>query len=552
VPPVPEAAPRPAEGPKSIASFIDSLTTHDAGFEVVVGQARILTTKEDIAAPGKPAALVAVGDPSVINVNVLNSRQVRVYGHRIGVSDLSITTSDNRTYSFDIRVVADLDVLRAQLHAVFPDAALKVAQIRDAIVVEGQARDTAQVQSILAAIRGYLTSLTAAQSTRIRPTGGAPTRPMPAATSPLGETPPPPVPAGVPVPVLGPEAVQGLSTELTVPIPQIINLIRVPGSQQVLLKVRVAELNRTAMREIGADWLIRDRDTGTIAGTQIGGTFIHANGTIGDADRGGIISQATTLFGIFEPSEFQFFLSALRKNNLLRILAEPDLVALNGHQANFLAGGEFPVPVTQGGGGAVPTVTVQFQPFGVQLAFVPFILDGDVIRLTVDPSVSSIDFTLGTVLVPGGTPVPGLDVRNAHTVVEMRPGQTLAIAGLLQLTLDGNTNRIPGLGDLPILGPFFSNTTGDRIEKELVVLVTPYLVEPMNADQKVPTPGDDVKTPTDFEFYLLNRIEGHTATDFRATTDYDWAQDMLRCYLKMHQDHVYGPQGFSDGIPGPR
>jgi pilus assembly protein CpaC len=435
----------------------------------------------------------------------------------------------------------------------FPDASLKLAQIRDHIVVEGQARDTAQVQNILATIRAYLASLTAAQAARVRGTAaparaGSPPSPMLPAETP--STPPAP---GVPVPVVGPEAAPALTTEVTVPIPQVINLIRVPGSQQVLLKVRVAELNRTAMREIGADWLIRDPDTHTIVGTQIGGTVIHANGTLaGLTDRGGILSTSTTLFGIFEPSEFQFFLSALRKNSLLRILAEPDLVALNGHEASFLAGGEFPVPVTQGGGGAVPTVTVQFQEFGVRLGFLPFILDGDVIRLTVDPEVSSIDFTLGTVLVPGGTPVPGLDTRKAHTVVEMRPGQTLAIAGLLQLTMDGTTSRIPGLGDLPILGPFFSNTTGDRIEKELVVLVTPYLVEPMNADQKAPTPGDDVKTPTDFEFYLLNRIEGRTGTDFRATTDYDGAENILRCYLKLHQEHVCGPQGFCDGSPGPR
>src|SRR5207244_2866669 len=164
---------------------------------------------------------------------------------------------------------------------------------------------------------------------------------------------------------------------------------------------------------------------------------------------------------------------------------------------------------------------------------VPFILDDDTIRLTVDPEVSSIDPALGTILVPGGSPVPGLNTRKAHTTVELHTGQTLAIAGLLQLTLDGQTSRIPGLGDLPILGPFFSNTTGDRIEKELVVLVTPYLVEPMNPEQVPPTPGDEVKTPKDLEFYLLNRIEGRTHDDWRATTEYDDALHVLRCFMKL-------------------
>ena len=154
-----------------------------------------------------------------------------------------------------------------------------------------------------------------------------------------------------------------------------------------------------------------------------------------------------------------------------------------------------PVPQVSAAGVA-PTITVRFREFGVRLGFVPYILDGDIIRLTVAPEVSNIDFTIAVTLVAGGSPVPGLNTRKAQTTVELREGQTLAIAGLLQLTLNGKTDRIPGLGDLPIIGPFFSNTTSERIEKELVVLVTPYLVEPMNHDQVPPTPGDEVKGPT--------------------------------------------------------
>jgi pilus assembly protein CpaC len=177
---------------------------------------------------------------------------------------------------------------------------------------------------------------------------------------------------------------------------------------------------------------------------------------------------------------------------------------------------------------------------------VSYILDGDVIRLTVDPVVSAPDFAVATTLVPGGSPVPGLSIRSAHTTVEMRQGQTLAIAGLLQLTLDGTTKRIPGLGDLPVLGPFFSNTTSNRVEKELIILVTPYLVEPMNPDQVPHCPGDEVKAPNDLEFYFLNRLEGRTGKDWRATTEYDDALHVLRCCLKLHKDHVQGPFGFGD------
>jgi pilus assembly protein CpaC len=184
--------------------------------------------------------------------------------------------------------------------------------------------------------------------------------------------------------------------------------------------------------------------------------------------------------------------------------------------------------------------------FGVSLDFLPHILDDGLIRLTVDPEVSQPDFAVATTLVAGGSPVPGLNTRRAHTTVELHEGQTLAITGLMQLTLDGTTARIPGLGDLPILGPFFSNTTGDRTEKELIVLVTPYLVEPMNPDQVPPSPGDEVKEPNDLEFYLLNRIEGRTGVDFRSTTHYDDALGVVRCLLRLHDHNVIGPKGYRE------
>jgi pilus assembly protein CpaC len=231
---------------------------------------------------------------------------------------------------------------------------------------------------------------------------------------------------------------------------------------------------------------------------------------------------------------------------MLKILAEPNLVALHGHAASFLAGGEFPVPVPQvSAGGASPTITVRFKEFGVKLGFIPYILDGDSIRLSVAPEVSNIDFTIATTLVAGGSPVPGLNTRKARTTVELRQGQTLAIAGLMQLELNGQTERIPGVGDLPIIGPFFSNTSTGRVEKELVVLVTPYLVEAMTKDQVPPTPGDDVKEPNDLEFFLLNRIEGRTGKDFRATTAWDDPLGLVR-QLNLERRCMSGPSGYSD------
>jgi pilus assembly protein CpaC len=329
----------------------------------------------------------------------------------------------------------------------------------------------------------------------------------------------------------------------------------VPGSQQVLLKVRVAELNRSAARQIGVNFLGVDPATGAIVGTQIANP-VTASGTIGSTGGGGAarglvgmaqapVTTATTVFGIFQDANFEFTLNALRRNSMLRVLAEPNLVALSGHPATFLAGGEFPVPVPQAGSaGAAATITVQFREFGVRLSFVPLVLGDEVIRLSVAPEVSAIDFAVATTLVAGGSPVPGLTTRRAQTTVELRQGQTLAIAGLLQLSLDGSTARIPGLGDLPILGPFFSNTTSNRVEKELVVLVTPYLVEPMARDQVPPVPGDEVKEPNDLEFYFLSRIEGRTGKDFRSTTAWD---DPLRLFrlIQLERKYIDGSCGFS-------
>jgi pilus assembly protein CpaC len=301
-----------------------------------------------------------------------------------------------------------------------------------------------------------------------------------------------------------------------------------------MLKVQVAELSRSGMREIGADIFVKNADNRL--GTQIGGALVSLSGLALGTD--------STFFGIFDGGDFQFVLNALRENQLATILAEPTLVAMTGHEASFLAGGEFPVPVPQSSGIGATTTTIEYKEYGVLLNFLPFIQDDDVIRLTVTPEVSNIDPTVATTLVVGGDPVPGLFTRRVSTTVEMRQGQTLAMAGLLQVTLDAQTQRIPFLGDLPYIGPFFQNTTHDRTEKELLVMVTPYLVSPMNHDEVPPLPGADIKDPTDCEFYFNGRIEGLTTEPFRTTTMWKNLQVHM---LHLDEKNVCGPVGFSDG-----
>ena len=574
-PVAPDLPPLPRELPASIAqaprgnaamvvpnNYFESPDTKVATLDVKLGQGRVVVLKESLNAPGAGQPVLAIGDPSVADFVVLGARQLRIVGRRLGTTDLSVTNSDGKTYSIEIHVVADLDPLRKQLKQVFPSASLKLSQILDQVIIEGEARDTRQVVQILQSVGAYIQSQSAASASTPKTTSAGPPPPPNAAGAQGNAMAGPGAQAGAPASQDAPQPDSPAPAGGATP-PTIVNLIRVPGSQQVLLKVRIAELNRDAFRQVGGNLLGVDRRSGSILGTQVGGSNVAAIGAvntgsatpaplfkgpnyslIGSATEGA--SGVTTFFGILQQGNLEFLLSALRRTSMLKILAEPNLMALNGQQASFLAGGEFPVPVPQvSASGVAPTITVQFKKFGVQLDFLPTILEGDVVRLTVDPVVSTIDFTIGATLVAGGSPVPGLNTRQAHTTVELQPGQTLAIAGLLQLTLNGQTNRIPGLGDLPILGPFFSNTTNERIEKELVVLVTPYLVEPMSQHQIPPGPGDEVGTPTDFEFYFLNRIESRNGLDWRSTTEYP-DPFFIQRYIQMERKNVHGPSGFSD------
>ncbi len=553
---VPQLVPRDSEGARPeeqvrrimprgdtpIGSFVESLKGNDAAIEVVVGQGRILTLKRPISTP-QAAGVVAVGDPNLVDFEVLpNPQMIRLFVKRAWVTDLSVTTGDGQAFSFEIRVTYDLDLFRAQLAQVFPDAKVNLAQIRNHIVVEGQARSTVQVQQIIQTVQYYLSSASA------NTVSGSSNSGTPAPAGPPGNDPNVQQPAPGTTPTAGSNLSQVNNATADTPggtaTGQVINLLQVPTSQQVMLKVKIAELNRTALRQIGADIYGVSPGSGNIFGTNLGASTAQALATLG---MGGLTGTANTAnatgstgIGIFPSSDFEIIFKALRKNSLLNILAEPNLIAMSGHRASFLAGGQFPVPVPQGAGGVTNNVTIQFKDFGVQLDFVPVVLDDERVRLSVTPEVSSIDQSLGTTLVAGGLPVPGLNTRRATTTVELRQSQTLAIAGLLQVQLDAQTARIPGLGDLPYLGPMFRNNSHNRVEKELVVMVTPYLVEPAECNEIPPLPGTLIQDPDDLEFYLMGRIQGRTGQPYRATNNWD---DPRRIMLEKR--YLHGATGYS-------
>ena len=521
------------EAPRDPRDLIESLSGTDGRMEVILGQGRLLSLNQRLATVERDGAIIALGDPSVVDFEVIGLTRIRLTGLRIGTTDLSLTTADGLSRSIEIHVVADLRTLQARLETVFPDASVTVTQISDHVVLRGQARSAAQVQAIYQTTAAWLKSVQSSQSHRVSPgTVGAAGSQNAAAVAGSdaaanGET----VRTAEPRLRVSADTIEG----------QVINLLTVPGSQQVMLKVQIAELNRTALRRLGASFLFTDGQAviGSNAGSSNPG-FPFLGGT--SSRVGGVIVEGS--------GSLAYIVDAMRANQVLKILAEPTLISYSGHEATFLAGGEFPVPVPQSsgasGGSGVGTnmVTVQFKEFGVKLGFLPQILDGERIRLTVTPEVSSIDRTLGTTLVAGGDPVPGLNTRRSTTTMEMMPGQTLAMAGLLQLTMTNETRRLPGLGDLPVLGPFFSNNSGERTEKELIVMVTPYLVEPVEETETGLLPGEDVHEPNDLEFYLLGRVEGRTGTDFRSTAAWDDPMNLVG-KMKLHRKYLSGPSGYS-------
>lgn len=551
LPSVPLREPRPAEGDEvnqrwqtevptntpPIARFVEPLRGNDAVIPLVVGQARLLTLRTDLTSE-RGKGVIAVADPSIVDFDILpNPRLIRLTARRAGVTDLSIVSADGEIYNFEIEVTYDLDLLNAQMKQIYPDLQLRLFQLREHLVVEGQVRSIRQADQVLNTLELILRSLQLPSSSRTRDTN-SPQRGRadsvvprhgrsPVSTMPQGEDPP------VTYDESAYEAQRAADMEadhesgvrpivhVATPTPQIINLLRVPGVHQVMLRVQIAELNRTALRTIGMDWNV-GFNAGSFLETLVGG-------------------PSTSVAGVFPSADLEFVLRALRQNALLSVLAEPNLVAMSGQKASFLAGGEFPIPVPQNVGGGT-TVTIEFKQFGVQLDFVPYILEDETIRLTVSPEESSPDFASAVEI--DGYFVPGINTRRASTTVEMRPGQTLALAGLLRVSVDANTRRIPGLGDLPYIGPLFSNTTHSRQEKELVVLVTPYLVSPMNPDAVPHLPTDGLTDPNDLEFYFLNRIEGRTGREFQATREWDdpWG---LRHWMHLEQSGSCGPVGFS-------
>ena len=404
-------------------STANQVTPGAAPLRVMVGKSLLINTTERLKR-------VSVTDPSVADALVVTPTQVLVNGLAPGEVSLLIWDELERSRSFDLRVDVDITAASEEMHRLFPDEQISVTPSRNAIVISGHVttEDVAK----------HAGALASAYSKNV-----------------------------VNVLTFGPV-----------------------GAEEVLLEVKFAEVDRTALTQLGLN-LFSTGAGNSISGIttgQFGGTKI---GTINDTTAGsGPLTSSTTLSDLlnlyfFDPQiHLGGVIKALEGKNLLQILAEPNLVAVNGKEASFLAGGEFPFPVVQPGAGGISTVTVQFREFGVRLKFTPVIQPNGNIHLHVVPEVSTLDFA--NAVSVSGTTIPAISTRKADTEFELQDGQSFVIAGLMDNRVTDIYNKVPWLGDVPIIGNFFKSKSAQKSNSELMVLCTVRRISPSTQPPKGP------------------------------------------------------------------
>ncbi len=397
-----------------------STTTAPApGQTVTAGAAplRVMVGKSLLINTTERLKRVSVTDPSVADALVVTPTQVLVNGLAPGEVSLLIWDELERSRSFDLRVDVDITAASEEMHRLFPDEQINVTPSRSAIVLSGHVT-TEDVSK-------HAGSLASAYSKNV-----------------------------VNVLTFGPV-----------------------GADEVLLEVKFAEVDRTALTQLGIN--IFSTGAGNTIGTVQTGQFGGVKpGPISDpaTSNTSTISDALNLFFFNPQVHLGTVIKALQSKNLLQILAEPNLVAVNGKEASFLAGGEFPFPVVQPGAGGIATVTVQFREFGVRLRFTPVIQPNGSIHLHVVPEVSTLDFA--NAVTVSGTTIPAISTRKADTEFELQDGQSFVIAGLMDNRVTNLGNKVPWLGDVPILGNFFKSKSAQKSNSELMVLCTVRRVAP--------------------------------------------------------------------------
>ena len=413
-------------------------------------------------------AELSIANPAIADISSLSDRTIYVLGKAPGLTTLTLLDANGRLITnVNVRVSADISEFKERLRQILPGEKIEVRTANDGIVMSGVVSSSQKLQRALDLAERYAEG-------------------------------------------------------------RVSNLMSVGGIQQVMLKVRFAEMSRSVSKALSAslalDGSILSGDVGVNGGT-LGtvtsggiGTSLGGDVPVGNDDSGAI------LFG-FNSGNVQIglLLEALETKGVARTLAEPNLVALSGQEANFLAGGEFPVPVAQSEG----VTTVEFKPFGVQLNFIPRVVDSDLINLELKASVSSLDPASG--ITQGDFNIPGLTKRDTETTVELRDGESFAIAGLLEDEFLDNNNQLPWIGDVPVLGALFRSASYQRSQSELVIIITAHLVSPVRGDA-LALPTDRIKPPSERDLFLFGRTAAGTRTPSQGAAGEVAKQDFSGSY----------------------
>jgi pilus assembly protein CpaC len=507
-----------AEYEKYIQGFIDPSNTLD----LIEGRARLMLMKDT---PKR----IQVSDETILAYSVVANKEITLLGKKPGTTVLTMwfTSADDKgketVLSYLVRVFPDpeakdrlervFQALENEINKNFPDSLVRLKLVGDKVMITGQAHDIVEATQILKIV--------------VANTPGA--TKIPAES--LVNVPRPEIPGAKE------GATPGMENYIASGSPSVINMLRIGGVQQVMLRVVVAEVNRSAARSIGLNFSLTNNQGITYLQNLTGNITNQGAGGLGQLLGG--VTPLGNLPILLDNGQVSLSVNALKRLNYAKSLAEPNLVTLNGQPASFLAGGQFPVPVVSGNavGGLQGTT---FVPYGVQLQFTPSITDKDRIRLNVNATVSTRDTSTGTNI--GNSAIPGLTSRTFSSTVEMRDGQTLAVAGLIQTNAGADRDQLPFLGEIPFINRFTGFDRTSAAEQELVILITPELVNPMYHQQLPRLPGSDLFEPSDLEFYLLGRLEGRRMTDFRspAMTDHH----RIHQYNRVEQSYIFGPTGF--------
>ena len=421
--------------------------TYGGGGGVHAGQVDVPLNKSQTVTLDRPFGRAMIGSDEIADILPISDRSIYVLGKKMGTTSLTVYDKGGRVITIvDVAVGPDVVTLRRQLSELMPGERIDARISNDAVVLSGVVSNAAAAQNAVKIAGTY-----------------------------AGD--------------------------------KVVNMMGIGSSQQVMLEVRFSEINRQTGKEIGVSSFFRN-GSGSFDGAIGSGASVTPDSTGSGVLK---LSSITESFGIFRKNfsvggvDILGVLDSLENKGLAKTLAEPTLVALSGEKASFLAGGEFPIPVVQGGSGNNNgSITIEFKPFGVSLGFTPTILADGVINMIVEPEVSSIDPNNSIVL--NDITIPGLQTRRASTTLELRDGESFAIAGLIKQDFATTVRQVPLLGSIPIIGSLFRSSGFKRGETELLIVVTPRLVQPIKPGQ-VALPTDRVGDPSELDLFLLGRTD---------------------------------------------